>query len=67
MLSNAMETLHDAENYMRQYFPDDVMIEGNKTTGHIDLLKRGEVVKSWDDVPLSYLREIQKEAATLCL
>lgn len=66
VLSPAIETIHDADNYMRQYFPGDVMIEGNKNNGHVDLLKRGEVVKSWDNVYLSDLDGIQQEAAQLC-
>ena len=66
VLSPAIETIHDADNYMRQYFPGDVMIEGNKNNGHVDLLKRGKVVKSWDNVYLSDLDGIQQEAAQLC-
>lgn len=66
VLAPAIETIHDADNYMRQYFPGDVMIEGNKNNGHVDLLKRGEVVKSWDNVHLSDLDGIQQEAAQLC-
>ena len=66
VLAPAIETIHDADNYMRQYFPGDVMIEGNKNNGHVDLLKRGKVVKSWDNVYLSDLDGIQQEAAQLC-
>lgn len=66
VLAPAIETIHDADNYMRQYFPGDVMIEGNKNNGHVDLLKRGEVVKSWDNVYLRDLDSIQQEAAQLC-
>lgn len=66
VLAPAIETIHDADNYMRQYFPGDVMIEGNKNNGHVDLLKRGEVVKSWDNVYLRDLDGIQQEAAQLC-
>ena len=66
VLAPAVETIHDADNYMRQYFPGDVMIEVNKSTNHVDLLKRGEVVKSWDNVYVSDLNGIQREAAALC-
>ena len=66
VLAPAVETIHDADNYMRQYFPGDVMVEINKNTNHVDLLKRGEVVKSWDDVYVSDLNGIQREAAALC-
>ena len=66
VLAPAIETIHDANNFMRQYFPGDVMIEVNKNNNHVDLLKRGEVVKSWDNVYLSDLNGIQREAAELC-
>lgn len=66
MLTPAIETIHDANDYMRQYFPGDVMIEVNKKSNHVDLLKRGEVVKSWDNVYVSDLNGIQREAAELC-
>lgn len=66
VLTPAMETIHDADNYMRQYFPADVMIEGNKNTGRVELLKNGEVVKSWDSVKLTELAAIQQEAVKLC-
>ena len=66
VLTPAMETIHDADNYIRQYFPADVMIEGNKNTGRVELLKNGEVVKSWDSVKLTELAAIQQEAVKLC-
>lgn len=66
LLAPAIETIHDSNNYMRQYFPGDVMIEVNKNDSHVDLLKRGEVVKSWDNVYVSDLDGIQREAAKLC-
>ena len=66
LLAPAIETIHDANNYMRQYFPSGVMIEADKNTGHIDLLKNGEVVKSWENVSLSDINGIQREAAALC-
>lgn len=66
VLTPAMETIHDADNYMRQYFPADVMIEADKNTGRVELLKNGEVVKSWDSVKLTELAAIQQEAVKLC-
>ncbi|WP_304523026.1 hypothetical protein [Bacteroides acidifaciens] len=66
MLTPAMETIHDADNFMRQYFPNGVLIEANKNNSHVDLLKNGEVVKSWDKVYLSDLDGIQQEAVKLC-
>lgn len=66
VLQPAIETIHDADNFMRQYFPNDVMIEANKNNGHVDLLKCGEIVKSWDNVFLSDLTRIQQDAIALC-
>ncbi len=66
LLAPAIETIHDANNYMRQYFPGDVMIEVDKNNSHANLLKCGEVVKSWDNVYVSDLTDIQREAAALC-
>ncbi len=66
LLTPAMETIHDADNFMRQYFPNDVLIEANKNIGHIELLKCGEVVKCWDDVPFRKIGDIQQEAVKLC-
>ena len=42
------------------------MIEVNKNNSHVDLLKCGEVVKSWDNVYVSDLNGIQREASELC-
>lgn len=66
LMTPSIETIHDANNYMRQYFPGDVMIEVNKNNSHVDLLKCGEVVKSWDNVYVSDLNGIQREASELC-
>jgi hypothetical protein len=66
MLTPAMETMHDAGGFLRQYFPNDVLIEANKKTGRVELLKRGEVVKSWDGIALSQFSEIHNEALALC-
>lgn len=66
MLTPAMETIHDAEGFMRQYFPADVMIEADKNTGRVELLKNGRCVKSWDSVKLSEFPTIQQEAVKLC-
>ena len=66
MLTPAMETIHDADNFTRQYFPGDVLIEANKNNGHVELLKNGEVVKSWDNILFRQIEEIQQEAVKLC-
>lgn len=66
MLTPAMETIHDADNFMRQYFPNGVLIEANKNTGHIELRKNGEVVKCWDNILFKQIEDIQQEAVKLC-
>ncbi len=66
MLTPAMETIHDADKFMRQYFPAGVMIEADKNTGRVELLKNGRCVKSWDSVKLSEFPTIQQEAVKLC-
>lgn len=63
--SPAMETMHDADDYMRQYFPNGVMLECDKTTGHVDIIKDGEAVKGYDNVMIDQLSAIQAEAQNL--
>ena len=63
--SPAMETVHDADNYMRQYFPNGVMIECDKSTGHVDIIKDGEVVEGFDDVMINQLYDIQAKAQAM--
>lgn len=60
------ETIHDACGMMRQYFPKKVVIEVNKANGHCVLLKDEQPIKSWDNVTITMLEAIQKEAAQLC-
>lgn len=66
MLTPAMETIHDAGGFMRQYFPAGVMIEADTNTGRVELLKNGKAVKSWDSVKLSEFPTIQQEAVKMC-
>ncbi|MCM1310860.1 MAG: hypothetical protein NC301_07545 [Bacteroides sp.] len=66
LLTPAMETMHDADGFIRQYFPNDVLIEADKNTGRVELLKRGQVVKAWEHVAITKFSEIHKEALALC-
>lgn len=66
MQTPAMETIHDAGGFMRQYFPAGVMIEADTNTGRVELLKNGKAVKSWDSVKLSEFPTIQQEAVKMC-
>ena len=63
--SPAMETMHDADNFMRQYFPNGVMLECDKNTGRVDIIKDGDVVKGYDNVMLDQLPTIQAEAQAM--
>lgn len=65
ILAPSVETIHDADGYMRQYFSSDVMIEADKNTGGVALMLRGETVKQWENVLLKDLKEIQMEAERL--
>ncbi|MCR5394194.1 MAG: hypothetical protein K6E86_02205 [Bacteroidales bacterium] len=64
-LQPSMETVHDADGYMRQYWPNDVLLEVSKATGDADLMKCGEVKSHWSNIRVSDLSEIQREAARM--
>ena len=54
-----VETIHDANGYMRQYFPNGAMIECNKAHGNVDVFYKGQKMKSYEDVKIKELEEIQ--------
>ena len=41
----ALETLHDHDNYMRQYLPNGAMLEFNKSNGDGDVYIHGKCVR----------------------
>lgn len=57
-----METLHDADGYIRQYMPNGVMIEILKKDATCDVIKDGEVVRHYNGVTLDNIGEIQEWA-----
>ncbi len=57
-----IETMHDADGYMRQYFPNKVMLECNKTTGRVEIIKDGRAVEGYDNVSIGELFKIQARA-----
>ena len=63
--SPAMETIHDADNFMRQYFPNGVMMECDKNTGRVDIIKDGKSVKNYQHVMLDQFPAIQAEAQSM--
>ena len=60
-----METMHDADGYMRQYFPNGVMLECDKNTGRVDIIKDGKSVKNYQHVMLDQFPAIQAEAQSM--
>ncbi len=60
-----METMHDADGYMRQYFPNGAMIEADKSTGIVTVMLRGELVEQYEKPLISDLLDIQNRAKSL--
>ena len=60
-----IETLFDADNYMRQYFPNGALIELDKKAGTGDVLFKGERAGHYEDVSLRDIEEIQAFASAL--
>ena len=65
MLAPVMETIHDANGWMRQYFSPHVMIEADKNTGDAALLRDGETVKVVKNISLVELAALQAQARGL--
>ena len=59
-----IETLHDADGYMRQYF-GDVLLEFSKKEPVCDVFKHGEKMRHYDNVMTSDIQSIQDWAARL--
>lgn len=60
-----METLHDADGYIRQYFPNGAMLECNKKDGHVSLLYKGRKMAEFDNVKICELENIQFQASAI--
>lgn len=61
----AIETLHDHDNYMRQYLPNGAMLEFSKDDSSGDVFFKGSKVKHYDLVMLNDIEGIQNWAMTL--
>ena len=59
-----LETLHDADDYMRQYI-GDVLLEFSKTEPVCDVYKKGVKVRHFDNVMTSDSQGIQDWASGL--
>lgn len=64
-VSPLMETLHDADGYMRQYFPNGALLEVNKEDDTAQIIYNGKVAQRYEQVRFSGIGEIQKYAASL--
>ncbi len=66
VVSPEMETMHDADGYMRQYFPNGAMLEASKETGQVTVFDRsGNVAMRAEHVLITKLLEIQRFAKSL--
>lgn len=63
--SPEIETFHDAEGKMRQYFPNGALIEIYKQTGELSVFYNGEKVVSFEDVKVWQLELLQDFAQKL--
>ncbi len=59
-----IETLHDSDDYMRQYL-GDVLLEFSKKEPVCDVYQRGKKVRHFDNVMTSDIQGIQDWASTL--
>lgn len=60
-----IETLHDADGYMRQYLPNDVLLEFSRKDGGCDVFHKGMKVRHYENVLVRDIPEIQNWALTL--
>ena len=63
--SPQVETWHDNDGFMRQFLPNGVQIEGDKTTGYVAILKDGKEVAGFDNPTITQLEHIQQSAMRL--
>lgn len=60
-----IETLHDADGYMRQYLPNDVLLEFSREDGGCDVFHKGMKVRHYENVLVRDIPKIQNWASTL--
>lgn len=61
-----IETIHDANGYMRQYFSNGAMIEVDKNTGTAEVVNRnGDVMEHIDDCSIKQLNDLQTLVQTI--
>lgn len=60
-----METLHDADGYMRQYLPNNTLLEFSFEDGGCEVFHKGEKVRRYENVAVSDIKNIQSWALAL--
>jgi hypothetical protein len=60
-----VETLHDADHYIRQYFPNDAMLEFSTTDGGCDVFHKGDKIRHYNNVTVKEIPNIQDFAGAL--
>lgn len=65
VVGKEVETIHDSDGYMRQYFPNGAMIEINKSTGDTVLSWKGKPMVSFGNIKVRELGSLQHIAQIL--
>lgn len=60
-----IETMHDADGYMRQYLPNDTLLEFSLEDGGCDVFHKGCKVRRYENVMINDIPNIQNWAAAL--
>lgn len=60
-----METLHDHDGVMRQYFPNGALAEFTRADNSADVIFKGKTVRHYEQVMISDMDGIQQFAAAL--
>lgn len=60
-----IETLHDADGYMRQYLPNDTLLEFSREDGGCDVYHKGKKVRRYENVCVKEIPSIQDWASAL--
>ena len=60
-----LECLFDADGYMRQYLPNNTILEFSFENGGCDVFHKGEKVRHYENVVVSNIKNIQNWALAL--
>ena len=60
-----IECLFDADGYMRQYLPNNTILEFSFENGGCDVFHKGEKVRDYENVGVSNIKNIQNWALAL--